>query len=139
MASSFEAAEKKTVMVVDDDKDTLRISELGLEKAGFQVHAFSDPTLALKHIEQGSCQVCEVLISDVRMPHMNGFQLVKKIRQFRPEMKVVIMTAFEISKEEFQSVFPSICIHSVIKKPFSTSKLATNIEKICLSESRPLK
>ena len=41
-SSSFKAAEKKTLMVVDDDKDTLRISELGLEKAGFQVHAFSD-------------------------------------------------------------------------------------------------
>ena len=139
MASFLEAAEKKTVMVVDDDKDTLRISELGLKRAGFHVHAFSEPTLALKHIEQEGCQVCEVLVSDVRMPHMNGFQLVKRIRQFRPRMKVVIMTAFEISKEEFQSVFPSIYIDSVIKKPFSTSKLAANIEKICLSESRPLK
>jgi DNA-binding NtrC family response regulator len=139
MASSIGLDKKNTVMVVDDDKDILRISGLGLERAGFHVHAFSDPTDALKHIDEESCNVCEVLISDVRMPRMNGFQLVKRIRQFRPEMKVIIMTAFEINKEEFQSIFPSVRIDSVIKKPFPISKLAASIYKICLSESRALK
>ena len=127
-------AKEKTIMVVDDDRDIVRICQLGLEKAGFKVHAFSDSVLALQHVKQG-CKGCQVMVSDVRMPHMNGFQLVEKIRQVRPEMKLVMMTAFEINKSEFESLFPSTHIDSVLKKPFSPLKLVTTIEKVSVSET----
>jgi len=123
-----------SILVVDDDKDILRIVKIGLERAGFKVHGFSDPILALQHIEDG-CKECDVLISDVRMPHMNGFQLVKRIRQIRPEMKLVMMTAFEINKTEFESVFPSTQIDSVLRKPFAPSKLVSVVEKVSKSDS----
>jgi YesN/AraC family two-component response regulator len=85
--------------------------------------------VALQHIEQG-CNECQVLISDVRMPKMNGFQLVKRIRQLRPEMKLVMMTAFEINKSEFESVFPSTHIDNVLRKPFTNSKLVAVVGKV---------
>jgi DNA-binding NtrC family response regulator len=123
----------KAVLVVDDDDDILKVSLIGLERAGFQVHAFSDPLSALRHIEQG-CKDCQVLISDVRMPKMNGFQLVKRIRQIRPEMRLVMMTAFEIDKTEFESVFPSTQINNVLKKPFAVSKLVSVAERSLKSD-----
>jgi two-component system cell cycle sensor histidine kinase/response regulator CckA len=126
----------KSILVVDDDKDILKTVRIGLERAGFEVHGFSDPILALQHIEHG-CNECEVLISDVRMPHMNGFQLVKRIRQIRPGMKLVMMTAFEINKAEFESVFPSTQIDSVLQKPFAPSKLVSVVEKVSKSDSIP--
>jgi DNA-binding NtrC family response regulator len=54
----------KAIMVVDDDKDIVRAVRLGLEKPGFQVHDFTDPILALQHVEEG-CKQFEVLVSGV--------------------------------------------------------------------------
>lgn len=116
-------------MLVDDDKDILQIVRMGLEDAGFEVHGFSDPVEALNHIEKG-CKDCKVLVSDVRMPKINGFQLVRKVREARPEMKVIMMTAFEMNKSEFEVVFPSLRVHTVIRKPFAPSKLAEIISEL---------
>jgi DNA-binding NtrC family response regulator len=118
--------EKTTVLIVDDDKDILTVTSRSLEYAGFRVHAFADPLIALSHV-QNDCRYCQVLVSDIRMPGLTGFQLVRKVKDFRPEMKVIMMTMFEVNKPEFESVFPSTPIDAVIRKPFVPSQL---IEKI---------
>ena len=121
------------IMVVDDDQDNLNIAKSILEHSGHEVHGFSDPVLALEHLEN-SCEDCELLVTDVRMPHMNGFQLVRRVRESRPDIKVVMMTAFEMNKPEFEAVFPSMQLENVIRKPFVPSKLAEMIKEICRSE-----
>jgi len=118
--------EKTTILVVDDDIDTLTLTGRSLEHAGFKVHAFADPLIALHHIQK-DCNYCQVLVSDVRMPALTGFQLVRKVKDLRPEMKVVMMTMFEVNKPEFEAVFPSTPIDEVIRKPFTPSQL---LEKI---------
>ncbi|MDQ3808614.1 MAG: response regulator, partial [Thermoproteota archaeon] len=87
---------------------------------------FADPLAALHHVQNG-CKYCQVLVSDIRMPALTGFQLVRKVRNLRPEMKVIMMTMFEVNKPEFEAVFPSTPIDAVIRKPFVPSQL---IEKI---------
>jgi CheY-like chemotaxis protein len=64
------------------------------------------------------------------MPEMTGFQLVRRTKEIRPEMKVIMMTAFEVNKLEFESVFPSTPVDSVMRKPFVPSKLAEMIEQL---------
>ena len=118
--------EKTTILVVDDDIDTLTVTGRSLEHAGFKVHAFADPLTALHHV-QNDCKYCQVLVSDVRMPALTGFQLVRKVKDLRPEMKVIMMTMFEVNKPEFEAVFPSTPIDAVIRKPFTPSQL---VEKI---------
>jgi DNA-binding NtrC family response regulator len=118
--------EKITILIVDDDIDTLTVTRRSLEHVGFKVHAFVDPLAALHHIEN-DCKYCQVLVSDIRMPALNGFQLVRKVKDLRPEMKVIMMTMFEVNKPEFEAVFPSTPIDAVIRKPFVPSQL---IEKI---------
>jgi two-component system cell cycle sensor histidine kinase/response regulator CckA len=118
--------EKTTVLIVDDDIDTLTVTGRILEHAGFKVHAFADPLAALHHVQNG-CKHCHVLVSDVRMPALTGFQLVRKVKDLRPEMKVIMMTMFEVNKQEFEAVFPSTPIDGVIRKPFAPSQL---VEKI---------
>src|SRR5688572_19513005 len=115
-----------TILIVDDDLDTLTVTGRSLEHAGFNVHAFADPLAALHHV-QNDCKDCQVLVSDVRMPALTGFQLVRKVKDLRPEMKVVMMTMFEVHKSEFEAVFPSTPIDDVIRKPFAPSQL---VEKI---------
>jgi DNA-binding NtrC family response regulator len=118
--------ERTTILIVDDDIDTLTVTGRSLEHSGFKVHAFVDPLTALQHV-QNDCKYCQVLVSDIRMPALTGFQLVRKVKDLRPEMKVIMMTMFEVNKPEFEAVFPSTPIDAVIRKPFTPSQL---IEKI---------
>ncbi len=99
-------------MITGDDIDILRVTGWSLENAGFKVHAFSDPLTAL-HLVQNGCKYCQALVSDVRMPELTGFQLVRKVKDLRPEMKVIMMTMFEVNKGEFEAVFPSNSNHSI--------------------------
>lgn len=92
-------------MVVDDDRDIVMVTSKGLEHAGYQVHGFSDPVRALQHVESG-CDKCTVIVSDIKMPEMTGFQLVRRVKDLRPDIKVVLMTAFDVNKAEFEAVFP---------------------------------
>ena len=124
----------KTIMLVDDDKDILATLTRGLQQSGFKVHGFSDPIAALAHVEAG-CKDCELGVSDIRMPRMNGFQLVRKIREVRRDMKIIFMTAFEINKTEFDKIFPSIEIGGIIHKPFLASRLAEMITEVYRDKS----
>ncbi len=118
--------EKTTILIVDDDIDILTVTGRSLEHAGFKVHAFVDPLMAVHHV-RNDCKYCQVLVSDIRMPGLTGFQLVRKVKDLRPEMKVIMMTMFEVNKPEFEAVFPSTPIDAVIRKPFTPSQL---VEKI---------
>jgi DNA-binding NtrC family response regulator len=122
-------SDKHRIMVVDDDKDILTVTSTALELFGFEVHGFSDPIVALQHVENG-CEDCEVLVSDIKMPNMTGFQLVRRTKELRPDMKVIMMTAFEVNKPEFESVFPSTPVDNVMRKPFLPSQLAEVIKEI---------
>ena len=123
-----------TVMVVDDDRDILTIASKGLELAGFPVHGFSDPVRALQHVEDG-CELCQVIVSDIKMPDMTGFQLVRRVKDLRPDIKIVMMTAFDVNKSEFEAVFPSTPVDRVMRKPFVISQLAEAIKEIHRSNS----
>ena len=126
---------KQTVMVCDDDEDIVTVIDTGLENKGYAVHSFHDPIEALRHVEDG-CKDCEILISDVRMPNMNGFQLVRRIREINPDIKVIMMTAFEVNKPEFETVFPSMNVDGVLRKPFLPSRLAEMVKEIYEKESK---
>ena len=73
------------------------------------------------------CLRC-LIISDIRMPQMNGFEFIKKIKEIKPEVKVFFMTAFEINDIEFRRVLPSTRIDEFIQKPVSLEKLNTLIQ-----------
>ena len=119
----------KTIMVVDDEPDIITATRMGLEDAGYNVHSFYDPVMAIQHIEQG-CKDCDVLVSDIRMPHMDGFDLASKLKELRPQMKVIMMTAFEVNIPKFESVFPSTSFDNVVKKPFDMPKLVERIKEV---------
>jgi len=117
-------------MVVDDEKDILQIMRKGLEREGHEVHAFSEPLLAVQHIESEGCEKCSLLISDIRMPKINGFQLVRKIKELRPNMKIIMMTAFEVRMKEVKIMFPSLQIDEIISKPIKISSLVRMVSII---------
>ena len=64
-----------------------------------------------------------IVISDIRMPGMNGYEFVKKVKGIKPECKIILMSSFEINDIEFSNVLPDIKIDAFIQKPFSIRKL----------------
>jgi len=117
----------KSIVLVDDERDTITVMTEMLEKQGYAVHGFTDPEKALSHAKD--CKECGIIVADIRMPGMNGFQLVRALKKSRRDMKVVLMTAFEIYKSEWQQVLPSTEVDQFLLKPVKMSQLAEVIER----------
>ena len=117
---------KKTIYLVDDEVDITTILKELLEHNGFAVHAFNDPKKALEEFMVNG-KDCTVIISDIRMPGMNGFQLARELCQLRPDVSIVLMSSFEINKEEFDKVLPSTEVAAFITKPISKNLLLDTV------------
>ena len=117
------------LLVVDDDYDITSLVKNGLEKMGLSVSSFTDPSLALEEFSKIPSDY-ELVISDIRMPSMNGYEFVKQIKKINPKVNVILMTAFEIEDKEFHSILPSIKIDGFLQKPFSIGQLDDIIRKI---------
>jgi DNA-binding NtrC family response regulator len=117
-------------MVVDDETDLLAVTKKMLEKEGYQVHAFSNPEQALQHFKKEDCKTCVLVVSDIKMPNMSGFELVRQIKEIRPHTRVILSSSFVIHKGEFEKVMPSLQIDGFVKKPFTTAEIVEAIKKI---------
>ena len=115
-------AYKKFIVVVDDEPDVLTIVKKTLELNGFQVKEYQDPMEAAKSFENDSKE-CVAVISDIKMPRMNGFELARKIKKKRPGVIVILMSGFEINKSEFDKVMPHTIVDRFIAKPFKVAEL----------------
>lgn len=119
------------IMVVDDERDILSIVKRGLEsKNRFQVEIFIDAESALTSLKENSNEYYDLVLTDIRMPKINGFELYRRIKESNPSMKIVFITAFEINKEEFSKVIPSLDVVDFISKPVSMSTLISKLNSI---------
>jgi YesN/AraC family two-component response regulator len=118
-------------MVVDDERDILSIVKRGLEsKNRFKVETFIDAESALESLKENSDNYYDLVLTDIRMPKINGFELYRRIKESNPNMKIVFITAFEINKDEFSKVIPSVDVIDFISKPVSMSTLITKLNSI---------
>ena len=69
---------KKKVLIVDDETDVTETFKLGLEQNGFSVDTFNDPEIALSNFNPN---FYDIMLLDIKMPKMNGFELYEKIRK----------------------------------------------------------
>jgi YesN/AraC family two-component response regulator len=120
-------------MVVDDEKDILRIIKRDLESNNhiqFKVDTFTNAESALEAFESQPPNYYDLVLTDIRMPKINGFELYRRIKEKDPSMKVAFITAFEINKEEFNKVLPSIDVKDFITKPVSISTLIIKLQEM---------
>jgi CheY-like chemotaxis protein len=123
----------KAILAVDDDLDIVSIIKLSLRRYGFNVFAFTDPFLALEHFKL-NLNDYDLVLSDVRMPGMTGFEFIVKVREMQPNIKVLLMSAFEINDSGFSKALPrNTKINGYVQKPVSPKELIKIIEK-CLDE-----
>jgi DNA-binding response OmpR family regulator len=121
-------------MFVDDEKDILSTVKRGLESNNaFTVDTFSSGESALQAFESHPENYYDLVITDIRMPKMNGFELYRRIKEKDKSMKIAFITAFEINKEEFNKVMPSVNVIDFISKPLSVSNLITKLKSMLKS------
>ncbi|MGI0048287.1 MAG: response regulator, partial [Nitrososphaera sp.] len=119
-------SQKKRIMVVDDEKDISMMFRSGLERNGFTVEVFNDPIEALSHFKP---EYYDLLLLDVRMPGMTGFELFREIRKQDRKSRVCFISAFEIHQEELKKVLPDEDEKCVVKKPVSMKELVRIINE----------
>ena len=112
----------KSILALDDEFDIVTIVKQSLQKLGFTICTFTDPIVALEHFKS-NFQDYKMVISDISMPAMNGYEFVKKVKTIKPEVKVILMTSFEINDIEFSTVLPDMKIDALLQKPFSLRAL----------------
>jgi CheY-like chemotaxis protein len=122
------------ILLIDDEKDILRLVQKYLEKKGAHVSAYSNPLLALqdfiqnqnKNNDKNSNNNYDLVISDIRMPKMNGIELASLIRKKNKDISIILMTSSDIVDFD-QSILKFLDIEDIIIKPI---KLKDLIEKI---------
>jgi DNA-binding response OmpR family regulator len=117
----------RSILVIDDEFDIVNPIKHSLQRQGFNAYGFTDPLLALEHFKNNSNSI-DLILCDIRMPQMNGYELVRKIKTLQPKVRVILMSAFEINDLEFSKVFPSIKIDGFISKPVSLKSLTNRIK-----------
>ena len=119
---------KGKILLVDDERDLIDIYPLELRRqGGLEVQGFTDPAVALEEFRSASDDYV-LVISDIRMPKINGFEFVRQIKEIKPEVKILFITAFEINNNEFSTVLPSTKADGFIQKPITPSKLVDLIK-----------
>ena len=122
------------LLIVDDDPDIVQVLKQGFLKNSFLVSAFTNPEEALQNFQSNSEDYC-LMLSDIRMPGMSGIKLARKVKEINPNVKVMLMTSFEIKDNEFSKVFPSTQVDGFAQKPIRIKDLTNKILDI-IGESK---
>ncbi len=118
-------------MVIDDERDILRILKRDLESSSldtkFSVDAYSDSESALKAFANRGNDYYDLVLTDIRMSKLTGFELYHHLKKRNLSIKIVFFTAFEIDKLEYAQILPDA---HFINKPLSISDLIRKLNLI---------
>ena len=119
------------ILIVDDDQGTLNALKAGLISYGYQVLLAQDGHQGLQIIKSlmSSTEPVALLVTDLRMPNMNGLELIRLTRQIIPGLAVILMTAYG-DKHIIEEV-KKLDDCGYINKPFSPESLQEMIRKVC--------
>jgi DNA-binding response OmpR family regulator len=116
------------ILIVDDEPDLTKVSTLALEYHGFKVDTFNDPQEALSKFKPGSY---DLIILDIKMPKMDGFELYHEIKKKDNNAKVCFLTASELYYEEFRNKeYRALDRNLFIRKPIDNEDLVKEINKM---------
>ena len=122
---------KKRILIVDDEVDITLSFGLALEDSGlFEVDTYNDPLVALSNYRPNSY---DLLLLDIKMPNMNGFELYDKIKRIDNKVKVCFISAYDVDYNALREQFPSLEIDcllpmDIMRKPIEIRKLIKRIE-----------
>ena len=129
----------KNILLVDDEPDLTFTIKIILKETGFQVDTFNDPTIALNYYK---VNFYDLVILDIKMPKMDGFELYTKIREKDPHVKICFLTAIAMFHKEFKKSIlkldKNIDRDYFIQKPISSEGLIKRITWIINNDNEEI-
>jgi DNA-binding response OmpR family regulator len=123
-----EKSERNRILVVDDESDLTLFYRMSLEYHGFEVEAFNDPSQALSNFKT---DYYDLIILDIKMPNMDGFELYKEIKEKDPNVRACFLTASELYYKEFRSrEYSTLDKELFIRKPIENEELIQEIKRL---------
>lgn len=116
-------------MVVDDEKELAELFGAFLERIGFICDYFTDSQLALDNFTNNPNSYC-LIISDLRMPGLDGLELIKRIRQYNKTVKIILVSGFLTEENIDNNAIKDAGISAVIEKPFHFKELRPIIKRV---------
>jgi DNA-binding response OmpR family regulator len=126
----MEMHSKKRILIVDDEVDVMLTLKLCLEENGFIVDAYNNPVSAIKNFQAG---VYDLLMIDIKMPDVNGFELYKEIKKKENEVKVCFLTAGDTYYTSYADICNTLDVECFIQKPIENGELIGRIKNILIS------
>jgi DNA-binding response OmpR family regulator len=121
----------KRVLLVDDEPDLNLTIKIILEENGFKVDSFTDPLSALENFRGEAAGSYDLVILDIKMPNIDGFELYRQIKKIDNKAKVCFLTASEMDYEQFaKELFPALDNNCYIQKPIETEMLIRRLNRI---------
>jgi two-component system, OmpR family, response regulator ChvI len=118
----------QVIMLVDDDADILLLFTEYLKSAGMIVDSFNDPEKALAHFRKSNPSRYDLIITDVRMRHLNGLQLYSRFKDLDPNVRIIFVTALDMA-DEITTVMPEVEPHQFITKPINRDALISSVKE----------
>lgn len=120
---------KRLIAIVDDEPDILKLLQDFLSKIkGISIFTFTDPLIALEHVRMNKNEYV-LVISDLRMPNLDGLELVKVIKDLNPLVRTILMTAFATKDDLFQDYARQEIINNFLQKPVLLADLYEQVTK----------
>src|SRR3954453_1488307 len=120
------------ILLIDDDKDVLFTFESIIRNEGYNVTSYSDSNKALSHLSSLDPYYYDLIVTDIRMPVLNGFQLYKQIKVLNSDTKVLFLSALDVLKE-IMIVSPDMNSTNIIRKPVGPDPFISKIKSMLCS------
>jgi len=119
----------KRVILVDDEQDILFTYRAFLKDYNYEITSFTDPLKALNYIRNNNNFNDLLVILDIRMKNLNGFQLYQQIKAINPTIKILFVTALDIL-DELLSIVPGISKDQIMRKPVDKKIFTNTVKKL---------
>jgi two-component system, OmpR family, response regulator ChvI len=113
------------ILLVDNEDDNNIVFKMALEDGGFEVDVYNDSLLALSNFKD---DLYDLVILDINIPKMNGYELYKEIRKIDNKVKVCFLSASEIYDKKLQKVSPPSDVKCFISKPIQMNDLVRTVK-----------
>ena len=118
----------RIVVIVDDDLELTLLFRAALKDISrVKIFTFTDPVLALEHFQINEYAFV-LVISDFKMPGLNGMEFLKKIKALNPFVRTILMTAFEVVDKIFRDYIKNKIIDEFLQKPIGMHDLIKEVD-----------
>jgi CheY-like chemotaxis protein len=118
---------KETIMVVDDDEDIRMLTTDLLESSGYTVQSFKNGEEAFVYFQQNTDQF-DLIITDMTMPRMTGYELAKEVLAIRKELPIILCTGYSENISKARALEMGICRY--LQKPLQNKELLFTVREV---------